>query len=74
MRIPTSASFGRFFHAAGSLTFTICLAAPAMAKRAVPENLGNGLDKLVETNLALKAGLPRISAASPQPRLAVIRR
>jgi hypothetical protein len=29
-----------------------------MAKRAVPENLGNGLDKLVETNLAIKAGAP----------------
>jgi hypothetical protein len=29
-----------------------------LAKRPVPENLGNGLDKLVESNLAIKAGVP----------------
>jgi hypothetical protein len=32
--------------------------APIFANKPVPANLGNGLDKLVESNLALKAGAP----------------
>src|SRR5207248_7455164 len=56
MRTPTSISFGRLFEAVIIIAFAICLAAPALAKRAVPENLGNGLDALVESNLAKKAG------------------
>lgn len=36
----------------------IGLAAPSFAKRPVPQNLSNGLDKLVESNLAVKAGVP----------------
>jgi hypothetical protein len=37
---------------------SIFFASSALAKRAIPENLGNGLDKLVESNLAIKAGVP----------------
>ncbi|HEX8489966.1 MAG TPA: hypothetical protein VF626_03010, partial [Chthoniobacterales bacterium] len=58
MRTQTSSSFGPLYKAAVTLTIAICLAVPALAKRAVPDNLGNGLDKLVESNLAIKAGLP----------------
>lgn len=58
MRIQTSTSFGPLFQAALIVAFAICLAVPASAKRAVPENLGNGLDRLVESNLAVKAGAP----------------
>ena len=58
MRKPTSTSFGRLLQAGVIVAFAICLAVPVSAKRAVPENLGNGLDKLVESNLATKAGAP----------------
>jgi hypothetical protein len=58
MHTQTSASFGRLFPAAIVVLFAILLATPASAKRAVPENLGNGLDMLVESNLATKAGAP----------------
>jgi hypothetical protein len=56
MRNHTFASFGPLTKAAAILAISLSLALAAMAKRAVPENLGNGLDKLVENNLAIKAG------------------
>jgi hypothetical protein len=48
----------RLFQAAIPLLLTISFALPALGKRAVPENLSNGLDKLVESNLLAKAGAP----------------
>lgn len=36
------------------------VALPAFAKRAVPENLSNGLDKLVESNVLVKGGAPAV--------------
>jgi hypothetical protein len=58
MRSQSPSSFGPLCKAAVTLTIAICLAVPALAKRAVPDNLGNGLDKLVESNLAIMAGQP----------------
>lgn len=45
----------RLFTACAAL---IAMAASSFAIRAVPENLGNGLDKLVESNLAVESGAP----------------
>src|SRR5687767_5810970 len=58
MRIQTSTSPRPRLLAVIAFASAIFLALPASAKRAVPDNLGNGLDKLVESHLALKAGLP----------------
>src|SRR5437016_1949999 len=58
MSTLTSISFGSLVRAAIIGALAVCLAAPMSAKRAVPENLGNGLDALVESNLATKAGAP----------------
>src|ERR1700730_1020010 len=56
MRNQTSTSFGPLFRTVIIAACAICLTRTASAKRAVPENLGNGLDALVESNLATKAG------------------
>lgn len=58
MRTQTSLLAGRLTRAMLTLAIAISLAAPVLAKRVIPENLGNGLDKLVESNLAIKAGTP----------------
>ena len=58
MRIPTSTRLGPLFHAAVVLISAMTLAASAFGKKPVPQNLSNGLDKLVESNLAVKAGVP----------------
>jgi hypothetical protein len=58
MRKPTSSAVGPIFRVAILLASLLCLPLAALARRAVPENLGNGLDKLVESNLAIKAGAP----------------
>lgn len=60
MDTPISPSLGRFFRAALALLMAISFAGTALAKRAVPENLGNGLDKLVESNVLLSAGAPAL--------------
>jgi hypothetical protein len=59
MRTRTSPLFSRVFGATVLLfVLAIFFTSPALAKRAIPENLSNGLDKLVESNLATKAGAP----------------
>jgi hypothetical protein len=58
MRKRTASAFSLRLKAAVLLTSIFCLPLAALAKRAVPENLGNGLDKLVASNLAIKAGAP----------------
>src|ERR1043166_885148 len=58
MRKHTTSAVGPILNAAVLLASIFCLPLAAFAKRAVPENLGNGLDKLVESNLAIKAGAP----------------
>src|SRR5437763_8383318 len=47
-------------HRVASAAFALVLLIPvhAWAIRPVPDNLGNGLDKIVESNLAVKAGAP----------------
>jgi hypothetical protein len=51
-------SRGPLFRAAFVGLIAICFAGQALAKRAVPENLSNGLDKLVESNVLIKGGAP----------------
>jgi hypothetical protein len=58
MRMHTSSALSLILNAAILLAALFCLPLAASAKRAVPENLGNGLDKLVASNLAIKAGAP----------------
>ena len=58
MRTHTSSASSLILKAAVLLALIFCLPLAAFARRAVPENLGNGLDKLVESNLAIKAGAP----------------
>ena len=58
MHTHTWSAFRPLFNVAFLLMAIVCLPLTAFAKRAVPENLGNGLDKLVESNLAIKAGSP----------------
>jgi hypothetical protein len=61
----TSAASGPFLKAVAALAIFLCLPLALFAKRAVPENLSNGLDKLVESNLAIKAGAPANFNAGP---------
>src|SRR2546423_2527582 len=61
MHKHSSASLSPLLQAIVALAGSRCLAFPALAKRDVPENLGNGLDKLVESNLAIKAGAAPIA-------------
>ncbi|MEY2482497.1 MAG: hypothetical protein QOK24_1025 [Verrucomicrobiota bacterium] len=58
MSKQNSTRVGRLCKAGVCFLVGICLTVPALAKRAVPENLGNGLDRLVESTLAIKAGGP----------------
>ena len=58
MRNHTTSPLSPILNAAVLLASILCLPVAAFAKRAVPENLGNGLDKLVASNLAIKAGAP----------------
>jgi hypothetical protein len=48
----------RAFRAVLLLLLSISFAGHSLAKRAVPENLANGLDKLVESNVLIKGGAP----------------
>jgi hypothetical protein len=58
MRTATSSAFGFPLNPDVLLASIFCLPLEAFAKRAVPENLDNGLDKLVARDLAIKAGAP----------------
>ena len=58
VRNHSSSAVRPILNVAFLLASILCLPLAAFAKRAVPENLGNGLDKLVESNLAIKAGAP----------------
>src|ERR1700730_11111537 len=44
------------------LSILVCLIASILSAKPVPENLGNGLDKLVESNLILKGIIPPLPA------------
>jgi Subtilase family len=58
MHTLNSPFLGRLFRAAFSVLIAISFASQGLAKRAVPENLSNGLDKLVESNVLIKGGAP----------------
>ena len=58
MQTPSFSFLGRLFSAVFAFVFAISFAGQALAKRAVPENLSNGLDKLVESNVLIKGGAP----------------
>jgi subtilase family protein len=60
MHTQSSPSLGRLFCAAFSVLIAISFAGQVLAKRAVPENLSNGLDKLVESNVLIKGGAPAL--------------
>jgi len=56
------------------LSILVCLIASILSAKPVPENLGNGLDKLVESNLILKGIIPPLPAdpvAKPNGRVIV---
>ena len=58
MHTQTSTRVGRLLRFTIAGLVAISFAGQVLAKRAVPENVGNGLDKLIESNLAIKAGAP----------------
>src|SRR4051812_12556625 len=58
MHAQSSPSLGRLLSAALSLLVSISFSTHVLAKRDVPENLSNGLEKLVESNVLIKGGAP----------------